>query len=74
MRAVKAKQLRSIAKYAGKRGLPDVAYRIERHKPKLVPTGELNENGTPKMVAYTPTTMHLGECVRQVYKQLKKAA
>ena len=74
MRAVKAKQLRGIANYAGKRGLPQVAYRVEKHKPKLMPTGQLNDNGTQKMVAITPITIHLGECVRQVYKQLKKAA
>lgn len=75
MRAVKAKQLRAIAKTrAIERNLPAVAYHNVGHKPRLVATGELNANGTSKMVKYTPITVCLTSSMRKHYKQLKKAA
>lgn len=74
MRAVKAKQLRAIANYAGKRGLPPVAYTEQKHKPKWFATGGLTAEGKPEGFFYTPVTIRLGDCVRNTYKQLKKAA
>jgi hypothetical protein len=71
MRAVKAKQLRSIASYAGKRGLPNEVYVHKPQAPKLMSTGKVNEDGTPNQVVVRPVTVSLGECVRKVYKTLK---
>lgn len=74
MRAVKVKQLRAIANYAGKRGLHQVGYYEQKHKPKWFATGKLTAEGKPEGFFYTPITIRLADCVRNTYKQLKKAA
>lgn len=73
MRAVKAKQLRAIANYAGKRGLVKCTYLQHNHKPKFVPSGELHADGSQKLIKVVPFTIKLGECTRKIYKSLKKA-
>lgn len=74
MRAVKAKQLRAMANYAGKRGLHQVGYYEEKHKPKWYATGKLTADGKQEGQYHTPITIRLSDCIRKTYKQLKKAA
>lgn len=72
MRAVKAKQLRSIAGYAGKRGVPQRAYTHQQHRPKVIRTGALNEDGTPRYATIHPVTVVLAICVRKTYQDMKR--
>lgn len=72
MRGKKAKQLRSIAGYAAKRGVPELAYEAVQHRPKLVKLGRLNEDGTEKMGYITTSTVIMGECQRNIYQQMKR--
>lgn len=70
MRAVKAKALRKLSQ---QHPASETTYDEVKHKPKLVPTGGLNQDGTPKRVVITPTTRVLSYCQRGMYQQLKKA-
>lgn len=72
MRAVKAKQLRAISNYAGKRGMENCNYVQQNHRPKFVPSGELHADGSQKLVKVVPFTIRLGKCTRRIYKSLKK--
>lgn len=46
-------------------------YTYFNHREKSFPTGELNANGTPKVVKVETFTVKLGECQRKLYQQLK---
>lgn len=73
MRAKKAKQLRRAVNEEYEY-LPQVAYRFEQHRDKVVATTNLNADGTPVMQVIKRHTVHLDQCKRSVYKQLKRAA
>lgn len=72
MRAKKAKQLRRAVNEEYEY-LPQVAYRFEQHRDKVEATGKLNPDGTPIMRVIKRHTVHLDQCKRAVYKQLKQA-
>lgn len=69
MRAVKAKHLRMVASVVIED--PSVKYKKNAHAVKIT-TGELNEDGTRKIVTVLRHTRTLDpDCQRGVYKYLK---
>lgn len=70
MRAIKAKELR---RKVGHHPSGDVHYYEQKHKPKIVPTGKLNADGTQEVKVVTPVTLRLVRCSRLAYKAYKRA-
>jgi len=75
MNGKKAKMLRGLARI-NKENRNSTKYvqvkRTLRTKPVFHPT-ELNDKGLPKQIAVFKTvTFEMGECVRKVYKSLKR--
>ena len=72
MRGTVAKRIRKlVAKDFPE--LPVKAYEHKEHRTKYVPTGELSEQGKPKVVAITPVTTKLSEdCQRALSQYVKR--
>jgi hypothetical protein len=70
MRATKAKELRrQVGHHPSGGGQLDE----QKHKPKAVPTGNLNADGTQEVKVVTPVTRRLDRCSRLVYKAHKRS-
>ena len=72
MRGTRAKQIRKDSLHWNHDNTPALAYTEVKHKPKLMPTGKTNPNGTPEMFQYVPVTVMMSDCERRTYQWFKE--
>ena len=72
MRGSKAKMLRKLCATACDGKWDKVVYDVKNNPPRYVPNGELNPDGTAKLVVSRTYTTRLGNCERAMYQQFKR--
>lgn len=71
-----AKKCKALRQYIRQGALPwknSTTYQEIKRRPKTVPTGKLNPDGTQQFTVITPVTVVLDDCDRRAYQHAKKA-
>ena len=68
-----AKKCKALRQYIRQGEKDTTIYQEIKRRPKTVPTGKLNPDGTQQFTVITPITIVLGDCDRRAYQHAKKA-